>query len=220
MEATRGRYAPESNIVALIASYQIAGKRVSVEDVDRLSKTLNAKQTGAELIEKAKAYTHGEICESIKKALNSKRPDEALNIIARAEELAKSSAKLQEVKCLLTKEEEEHRERMISLCFDPSICRLAIATIMLLVALADMPYVYYQILRIVLTVIAGIAAFSLFGKDIKHAGWIAVVIAVTYNPLVPFRMERESWEVINMLTILALAYVSIRDIKSKTPKLP
>ena len=70
------------------------------------------------------------------------------------------------------------------------------------IALADLPYGYYQLLRIIVTVAAVWVAFSFYGKG-KMVGVAAfAAIAVIFNPIAKIHMEREIHAVFNVLTAL------------------
>jgi hypothetical protein len=66
------------------------------------------------------------------------------------------------------------------------------------------PYAYYQLLRVVCCSIfiwqASVAGSS--GRE----GWAVLlgIAAATYNPVVPLRLEREEWAVVNVATALVL----------------
>jgi GNAT superfamily N-acetyltransferase len=89
MEATRGRYSHESNLIASAAARLIAGKDAPPEQYDRLAKALGVQATGAEIVTRAKAFTEGEVAAAAKKALASKDPTAAITGISKAVELEK-----------------------------------------------------------------------------------------------------------------------------------
>ncbi|HET7550610.1 MAG TPA: DUF6804 family protein [Gemmatimonadaceae bacterium] len=73
------------------------------------------------------------------------------------------------------------------------------------------PYAYYQVLRLV--------CFAVFVWQAYIAGdsgrelWAVVLLiaAFVYNPLLPLRLEREQWSVINVATIALLLLWSWSD---------
>lgn len=85
----------------------------------------------------------------------------------------------------------------------------ALASIMSLLALARWPYAYYQFLRWLVCAAALVAVFSLPGRWRIAGVLILVPLAIIFNPLVPFRMERESWAVFNILAASALGGAAV-----------
>ena len=92
-----------------------------------------------------------------------------------------------------------------------------IAIIMLLFALGENPYSYYEILR---WVIAGISAYLAFiaheQKNISWT-WIMAIVAILFNPIVPFHFARETWAVLDIITAIVI-FVSIFKIKTLPQK--
>ncbi|MCR5872261.1 hypothetical protein LRS08_18670 [Sphingomonas sp. J315] len=78
---------------------------------------------------------------------------------------------------------------------------------MMLVALLEMPYGYYQLLRLVTAVAGAWIAYSAWQAD--RIGWaIAIgIVALLFNPVVPVHFERETWAILNVIAaaILGLA---------------
>lgn len=75
------------------------------------------------------------------------------------------------------------------------------------VALADLPYEYYMVLRIA---VCTLGLFSAWKLRAHYERWLApllVVVALLYNPFLPAHLTRELWSIINLATafILALA---------------
>ena len=75
---------------------------------------------------------------------------------------------------------------------------------MSLIALADLPYGYYQLLRIVVSASAAWIAYSFYRHDSKFAVATFGAIAVIFNPIAKIHMEREVHAVFNVLTGIAL----------------
>ena len=77
---------------------------------------------------------------------------------------------------------------------------LLIACLLLLIAIAPMPYGYYQFLRIAITIVAGITAYNLFEK--KQNNWLIafVLIMILYNPIIVIHLDKAIWKPINIVT--------------------
>lgn len=68
-----------------------------------------------------------------------------------------------------------------------------IASILLLWAIIDNPYAYYQFLRFAVTGIAIYIAILAYNTKNVLWTWIMVGIAVLFNPIIPFYIEKEAW---------------------------
>jgi hypothetical protein len=78
------------------------------------------------------------------------------------------------------------------------------------IALADLPYGYYQLLRIVVTGFAIWVAFYSYGK--ARPAWAVVfgLIAILYNPLFKISMSRDVHAVENVITALLVLFETLR----------
>ena len=68
-----------------------------------------------------------------------------------------------------------------------------IAAIFLFIALMELPYGYYRLLRVI---VCGVACYSLYISLMLEAkGWLWAfgIIAVLFNPLIPIHLTREIW---------------------------
>lgn len=92
-----------------------------------------------------------------------------------------------------------------------TIVRLA-AILMLLWALADNPYAYYQILRWVVCGVMAYSAFLAFEAKKDKWTWIFGITAVLFNPIAPIHLEREVWSVID-ITAATLLLISLKYFK-------
>ena len=72
------------------------------------------------------------------------------------------------------------------------------AALMLLWALADNPYAYYQILRWVVCGVNGYAAYIAAGEKQRGWAWAFGVAAVLFNPIAPIHFERETWALLDV----------------------
>ncbi len=88
--------------------------------------------------------------------------------------------------------------------------------IMSLLALADLPYGYYQLLRIVVTGSAAWIAYAYNNRRIMIGAIVFVGIAVIFNPIAKIHMERNVHAVFNLITFAIFAigfYFERRRIK-------
>jgi hypothetical protein len=82
------------------------------------------------------------------------------------------------------------------------------AAILLLVALAPLPYSGYMIVRSIATVVLVWAAVAAAGKGQKMLTATLAVLAIVLNPLIKFRLPREAWmavDVVGAVVLLAAA---------------
>ena len=88
----------------------------------------------------------------------------------------------------------------------PHLIPALIAAIMLVAALADWPYGYYQLLRFVTCGVAAYIAYLAYQRQKMWAAWLFGLIAVLFNPLIPVHLNREAWAIIDCTC--AMVFVS------------
>lgn len=83
---------------------------------------------------------------------------------------------------------------------------------LLLWAIAPLPYAYYTLLRWVVT--ASAILFAVQSYNQASIGWAFGfgTIALLFNPIVPFYMDKESWMVFD---VIAAVVFGVNAIKSK-----
>jgi len=74
-----------------------------------------------------------------------------------------------------------------------------IAIVMLLWALTDNPYSYYQILRWVIAGVTGYSAYFAYKQGKKGWTWILAIIAILFNPISPIHFDKETWSILNLI---------------------
>lgn len=76
----------------------------------------------------------------------------------------------------------------------------SVAAVLLVVALAELPYGYYTLLRIVVCGVSAYGAFIAYG--VQTEGWTLVLgmTALVFNPLIPIHLEREVWSIVDLVT--------------------
>lgn len=83
----------------------------------------------------------------------------------------------------------------------------------LIIALLEMPYGYYQLLRVF---ICGAALYFVSIENTSENGpwfWLFIFCAIIYNPIVKLHLGRDIWQLVNVITIvvLVLHYIKRRD---------
>ncbi len=93
---------------------------------------------------------------------------------------------------------------------------LWIVAIALLIALIPtMPYGYYSVMRWIVCAACAYIAVSSYRDG--HEGWVWVwgVISGIYNPIIPVYANREIWSIVNVATIIVIAWYGFHHSKIK-----
>lgn len=69
-----------------------------------------------------------------------------------------------------------------------------IAGLMLLIALGDQPYSYYQLLRIIICGASIFLVWYFIQVKIEWLGWLFIVPAILFNPILPIYMDKTTWQ--------------------------
>ena len=89
---------------------------------------------------------------------------------------------------------------------------------MLLIALAPMPYAYYEILRIVVFGTFGYLSYVAV-KQRKHVSVVLLTLpALIFNPIIPLHFDKMVWAFIDVIAAVALLAIGIssREAVSQT----
>ena len=81
----------------------------------------------------------------------------------------------------------------------PHLIPALVAMIMLFVAVADLQYGYYQILRWVVCGVAVYIAYMAYSWGKIWATWVFGFVAVLFNPIVPVYLTKEIWQPIDVI---------------------
>lgn len=81
-----------------------------------------------------------------------------------------------------------------------------IASILLLWALKDNPYGYYQLLRWSILIIGGYSAYLAYGNKNVRWIWIFSIMAIIFNPIIPFYFSKDTWQFIDATTAAIFFY--------------
>lgn len=79
-----------------------------------------------------------------------------------------------------------------------------IAIGILIGALWSHPYGYYQLLRWIVSAVSAYSAYVAYEHKNNTWAWILGVIAVLFNPIIPFTFTRETWQVIDVATAVVI----------------
>ena len=80
------------------------------------------------------------------------------------------------------------------------LARLA-ASILLFIAVADLPYGYYKFMRFVVVITSLYTCYISYMKNEKlnFGVWIFGLIAILFNPIVPFYFGRNGWKTTDVI---------------------
>jgi hypothetical protein len=73
-----------------------------------------------------------------------------------------------------------------------------LAIVLLLGALGNWPYGYYQLLRWAVLIIGAYSAYLAYEKGKVTWAWIFGIIAVLFNPILPFYLSKNTWQFIDI----------------------
>ena len=68
----------------------------------------------------------------------------------------------------------------------------------------DWPYGYYQLLRVMISVIAVFLAIRSWRPGSRAWTWGLAAMALIYNPLAPLSLGRELWTIVNGVSVAVL----------------
>jgi len=89
--------------------------------------------------------------------------------------------------------------------------------VMLLLAIPDLPYGYYTLLRWVVTASAIFLVYIAYELEKKF--WIVpmAIVAILFNPIAPIHLNKETWVIIDFV-VAVLFLISIFKIKISESK--
>lgn len=82
---------------------------------------------------------------------------------------------------------------------------LAVPAIMLLIALFDVPYGYYVLLRLIVMMSAVYISYHLFKNKYsvpEYMPWLFLFMAILYNPIVQVPFDRMVWMIVNIGSLI------------------
>ena len=91
--------------------------------------------------------------------------------------------------------------------------------ILLLVAFGNLPYVYYNLLRLVVCGSSIYLGYQYSQSKNEKFSWAFYIQAVIYNPLIPMYLGRELWVIVNAISIALFLGTYVADKKTKSRKL-
>lgn len=88
-----------------------------------------------------------------------------------------------------------------------------LTVILLLVALSEHPYAYFQFLRWIVCIIAIYDAYNAYHQKQTGWSWVFGVIAILFNPIASFYLSKFSWQGIDFVAAI-IFFISIFNLKN------
>lgn len=73
-----------------------------------------------------------------------------------------------------------------------------VSGLMLIIALGDQPYSYYQILRIVICGSSLFLVWYFMQNKLEWLGWFFIIPAILFNPVLPIYLEKSTWQLLDL----------------------
>ena len=82
---------------------------------------------------------------------------------------------------------------------------------LLLLAVLPLPYAYYTLLRIVVSIVAGISVWNSFEEG--QTGWAfgLAIMVLMWNPIFPFYMDKTAWIICDLIGAGVLFFSSSNE---------
>lgn len=82
-----------------------------------------------------------------------------------------------------------------------------INSVLLLLAIAKMPYGFYIILRILTTITCGMLCYVAYSNDKIKTAIVSGLLAIIYNPLLPVPLGRDIWIIFNIISLIIIIFL-------------
>ncbi|WP_216069702.1 DUF6804 family protein [Acinetobacter soli] len=80
-----------------------------------------------------------------------------------------------------------------------------IASLLMVLAVINLPYAYYQLLRFVALFAFGMAAYISFYANQKIIPYVLGFMAILFNPFIKINLGRELWMIVDVVSGVGLA---------------
>ena len=103
---------------------------------------------------------------------------------------------------------EEGKERQIikkstKKQFPPTTIPTLISILMLFAGIPKFfPYGYYTLLRFVVCGTGGYIAYFAFEEEKRFIGFLSILVALLFNPIIPIHLAKDAWVVIDFITTI------------------
>lgn len=86
-----------------------------------------------------------------------------------------------------------------------------IGAIVLLFSMLPLPYVFYPIVRLTMTIISGFLGYNYYIRKKKELAIFFLIIAVLFQPFVMFSLGRNLWLIIDVSLAIFLLLLAVRN---------
>jgi len=76
------------------------------------------------------------------------------------------------------------------------------------------PYAYYQMLRWIVVIAGAYSAYTAYSSKKIFFTYVFAVMALLFNPIIPFYMKKETWQIFDFLAgliFLASVFINFRN---------
>lgn len=84
------------------------------------------------------------------------------------------------------------------------------SAILLLLCFLPMPYGFYTIVRLAMTIISGYLAYDYYTHNKKQLAVTFSIIAVLFQPFIKLALGREIWQVVDVVVAILLLILAFR----------
>jgi len=95
-----------------------------------------------------------------------------------------------------------------------SVISRLVCAIFLFLALGNLPYGFYVLLRWVTLLACGYSLIVAKSKNDTKWAWAFAVIGLLFNPIIPVHMDKSTWAIVDAITAI-LMIVSVFFIREK-----
>lgn len=81
-----------------------------------------------------------------------------------------------------------------------------IASALMILAVIDLPYAYYPLLRFIGLFAFGLAAYLSFQANVKIIPFLLGLMAIIFNPFIKIYLGRDLWMVMDIVAGIGLAF--------------
>jgi len=85
-----------------------------------------------------------------------------------------------------------------------------IGSLLLIIAIFDMPYGYYMFLRWAITFISGYLSMMIWDKYI-NLRWLTLLITILFNPFIPIHLDKNLWFPIDLICSVIFIVTIVHD---------
>lgn len=82
--------------------------------------------------------------------------------------------------------------------------------ILLLLCIFPMPYGFYTIVRLAITIISGYLAYNYYTQNKKELAITFSIVVILFQPFIKFALGREVWLIVDVVIAIFLLVLAIR----------